>query len=76
MKVLVYILEQEMQYCDLNTKKVQHSRTMVIEASIASHYHLHTIIPIIRQTSHQASNITPDSSLSVNTIKPCKIHLQ
>ena len=48
MKVLVYILEQKMQHCDLNTKKVQHSRTMLIEASIASQYHLHTIIPIIR----------------------------
>jgi hypothetical protein len=43
-KVLVYILEQEMQHCGVNTKEVQHSYAVLIEASIASPSHLHTII--------------------------------
>jgi hypothetical protein len=43
-KVLVYILEQEMQHCGVNTKEVKHSHAVLIEASIASPSHLHTII--------------------------------
>jgi hypothetical protein len=39
-RVLVYILEPEMQHCCLNTKEVQHNYAVLIEARISIPYHL------------------------------------